>query len=408
MSDAQPLIANLPTPPSPIIDEAGIHLPVFNDYLTYLVTCYRSIYGVDTYLANDSQDGQMLSIFSLALSDQAAACGAAYNAYSPATAQGAGLSSNVKINGIIRKAASYSTVEVRLVGVANTEITDGVVSDNTQKWLLPSTVIIPDAGEITVTAVAEKLGAIRQQANTITRIETPTAGWQSVNNPSMSTVGQPIETDALLRRRQTVSTALPSVAEVDGLIGAIYAVSGVARLRLYENDNGAYLPGNIPGHSVTLVIEGGNDVDIAHTIAVKKPAGTGTYGSTVVSMVDNYGVPHNIKFFRPTYVAINVYISIRHLIGYSTRVGDQIIATVIKAINNINIGDNVMVARLYVPAQLVGQYATPEVSTDPVTFELLSVAVSLDRDTPTPWSDVQIAFNESAVCDVAHVTLNVR
>lgn len=55
--------------------------------------------------------------------DTYALCGDVYNAFSPSTAQGAGLSSVVKINGIRRKTASYSTVDLRIVGQVGTIVT---------------------------------------------------------------------------------------------------------------------------------------------------------------------------------------------------------------------------------------------------------------------------------------------
>lgn len=402
----QQIIASLPTPPSPIIDETGIHAPIFDDYLSYLINGYRAIYGADTYLGNDSQDGQEIALFALALSDQAAACVAAYLSFSPSTAQGEGLSTVVKINGLVRKSATYSTVDVRIVGVAGTEMFNGIVSDGTIRWNLPAHVVVPDAGEIIVTATAQDLGAINAAADTITTIETPTAGWQSVNNPTAATPGQPVETDALLRRRQQASTALPSVVVLDGIIGGIMALPGVTRVKAYENDTSLPDGDGIPAHSIAMVVEGGDAQLVAQVIAVKKTPGAGTYGTTTIPLVDNYGLPHNIKFFRPTYVPITVIITIHNLTGYTTSIGNSIVDAVIAAINGIAIGDDVFYTRLYVPAQLVGQYAQPLTPKDPGTFELRSVVISRDGNTPSA-ADVGIAFNEAALCDTAHVTLSV-
>lgn len=400
------ILQGMPEPPSPTIDASGIHAPVFDDYLAYLINGYRAIYGNDTYLGNDSQDGQEVALFALALSDQAAACVAAYNSFSPSTAQGAGLSNVVKINGIIRKTATYSTVDVRIVGVAGTQIFNGVISDDTNRWNLPSLVTLPGVGEITVTATAQELGSIQAGANTLTSIETPTAGWQSVNNANAATAGQPIETDALLRRRQQASTALPSVVILDGIIGGIAALPGVTRVKAYENDTDLTDANGLPSHSISMIVEGGDAQLIAQVIAVKKTPGAGTYGTTLVSLIDNYGVPHNIKFYRPTYVPITVVITIHNLTGYTTSVGQAIVDAVIAMINGIAIGDDVFFTRIYVPAQLVGQYAQPQNPKDPSTFELISVKIARDGGTPD-MVDVPIAFNEAATSDPAHVELTV-
>ncbi len=79
-------------------------------------TAYRGIYGQDIYLGADSQDGQFMALLANAIHDCNGQTLSVYNAYSPSTAQGNGLSSVVKINGIRRKSATYSTCDFLCVG----------------------------------------------------------------------------------------------------------------------------------------------------------------------------------------------------------------------------------------------------------------------------------------------------
>lgn len=63
------------------------------------------------------------------------------NAFSPATGTGAGLASNVKINGISRKAPSNSTVDVKLIGEVGIVIRNASVRDRAGNlWDLPAEV----------------------------------------------------------------------------------------------------------------------------------------------------------------------------------------------------------------------------------------------------------------------------
>jgi len=173
------------SPTACFIDVAGIHSPAFTDILTYLQTQMKSIFGNDIYLGNDSQDGQMLGIFATAIFDTNNMAIAVYNSYSPATAQGVGLSSNVKINGISRLIPTRSTVDLTIVGEAGTTISNGIARDlSSNNWLLPVTVTIPPSGQIIVTATAENAGSILALPNTVTQIASPTRGWQSVTNAS--------------------------------------------------------------------------------------------------------------------------------------------------------------------------------------------------------------------------------
>lgn len=202
------------------IDETGLHLPDYPTVLEDVKARFRGIYGDDLYLGPDSQDGQLCAVFALALHDAYTLAGSVYNAYSPATAQGTGLSRMVKINGLRRKPSGRSTVDLRLVGQAGTVIRGGMAGDAAGKrWLLPDEVAIPQSGEITVTATAEESGDIRAAAGDIVKILTPARGWQSVGNPAAALPGAAVETDAELRRRQAISTALPSLTVFEGTPG---------------------------------------------------------------------------------------------------------------------------------------------------------------------------------------------
>ena len=388
------------------IDEFGITVPTYAEVLTYLQEQYRLIYGADIYLGNDGPDGQLLGIFAAALNDSFAAAVAVYNAFSPTTAQGTGLSSVVKVNGIVRDVPTKGTVDVTIVGQAGTEIINGIVSDGTNRWLLAALVTIPGDGDITVTATAELDGDITAAANTVTTIATPTRGWQTVTNASAAVPGAPVESDAELRQRQSVSAALPSSTPLEGMIGAIAAVSGVTRYRAYENDTDSTDSNGIPSHSLSFVIEGGDATELAEAIALKKTPGAGTYGTTDVVVTDVYGIDHIIQFYRPTLVPIEVEIDITDLTGYSSSVGDAIISAVVDYINSLGIGQNVLYTRLYVPANLAGPFAHPASPSDITTFELLAVRISRDGDPPAA-SDVALTFIEAASCVAADVTLAV-
>lgn len=376
------------------VDATGFHYPDYPTVLQYLTDEYKAIYGADTYLAPDSQDGQWLAIQALAIFDTMQVAAAVYSSFSPLTAQADALSRNVKINGIRRRAATYSTADLLIIGAAGTVIANGQAEDTlSQKWNLPASVTIPPGGSITVTATAVDIGAITAAANTINKIATPTLGWQSVDNVAAATVGDPVETDAELRRRQTFSTALPSLTVLDGTIGAVASVPGVTRFRGYENDSDATDANGIPAHSIAIVVEGGDAQAIGDTIATKKTPGTGTYGTTTVTTYDKYGLPNLINFFRPTPATIGVEISINALTGYTTGFADQIASAVAASIQALEIGDDVLITKLYVPANLPGTQAG-------ATFDIAQIRIKKNAGA-FGTSNLVLDFDEVAECDPA-------
>jgi uncharacterized phage protein gp47/JayE len=382
------------------VDAAGFHSPDYPTVLSELQTSYQSIYGADVYLQPDSQDGQWLAIQALAIFDTIALCESVYNSFSPSIAQGDALSRQVRINGLARLVPSLSQVDLVMVGVTGTTITNGMAIDTLgQQWMLPASVVIPGGGTITVTALAAQAGAVLASANTITQIGTPTLGWQTVNNHAMATPGNPVESDAALRLRQAEAAALPSRSIMEGLVGALASVPGVSSAFGYENATDTTDSNGLPPNSIAMVVQGGDDQAIADIIRLKKTPGTATYGTTPETSIDAYGFPSLINFFRPSPATVSVEITITPLQGYTSAFSTEFAQAVASYISALQIGSDVMLSTLYVPVYL----PAPAGKTYNVTL------IRLKKNSGSfAVADVPLLFNELPVCDpVANVTVIV-
>jgi len=378
------------------IDEFGIAAPDYQTVLTSLTGAYRGIYGTDAYLEPDSQDGALLAVFALALHDTSSLAIAVYQAFSPATAQGGGLSSVVKINGLKRQVPAFSTCDVVLTGQVGTVVADGIVIDPAGgRWIVYGLVVIDQSGAVTARATFENPGAMAAPPGSLAVIGSPTRGWQSVTNPGSATLGSPVESDATLRQRQAVSTSLPSRSVLEGIEGAILALPGVLRAKAYENDTGAVDSRGIPGHTVSMVVDGGDPQAVANTIGAKKAPGVGTYGTTALTVVDVYQIPRTVQFFRPVIVPITVAISLQALPGYVAPNGVAVSAAVAAWINALPIAAPVRLSRLYVPVDGVSS-----------TFNVTGLTLARTGGTLAA-ADVVLAFNEAASCTPAAVVLTV-
>jgi uncharacterized phage protein gp47/JayE len=342
----------------------------------------------------------MLAVVALAISDACQCAVAVFNAFSPATAVGAGLSSIVKLNGIRREASSKSTVPLRLVGQAGVVISNGAVADAAgNRWNLPASVTIPVEGQIDVTGTAAVDGALNAETGTITTIATPTRGWQTVTNTAAATPGAPVESDAALRRRQANSSAGPATTPIESIYAAVSNVPGVTRATIYENDTDDTDANGIPSHSIAAVIEGGDADAIANAIAQKKTPGTGTFGTTSVVVHDERGVPATIRFLVLTRVALDIEVNITALDGYVTSTEDAIKAAIVAYVNAYDMGEDSYLGRLYVPANLSGGALSN-------TFNVTSIRQAREGDA-LAIADVAMAFNEAAFTDTDHITVNV-
>lgn len=385
----------------PTITSAGITAPTYADILASLQASAQLVYGADVYLGADTQDGQMLGIFAKAMSDVNDACIAVFNQLSPGTAQGAGLSSVVKLNGITRNIASNSQVDVLIGGSVGTVITNGVVGDvNGNSWNLPSPITIPSAGAILVTATAVDAGSIAANPGQVSIINSPTRGWSTVSNPSAASLGAPVESDAALRVRQAQSVALPALTVLAATTAAVEALVGVTEVKPYENDTGATDVNGLPPHSIAMVVQGGDATQIATAIMIKKTPGCFTYGTTTIPVVDSVGVQHNISFFVPTNVPITVQVDIQSFLGYTAATGVAIQQAIADYINNtLHIGDDVFLSRIYLPAQLFGGPGSEQ-------YDLTSLGIARVPFSPSS-ADIVIAFNEQATCQISDVHLFV-
>jgi uncharacterized phage protein gp47/JayE len=370
----------LPTPPVCTIDATGIHAPSFTSIQNYFTTGYQAIYGADVYLGNDSQDGELVGFLSTSYNDVCAQAVACYNSFSPSTAQGVGLSSNVKINNMRRKVPTNSEMDITVVGNAGIPLTNAVVSDGTNSWTFSTT--IPISGSIIVTAICNAPGAIvGPPIGTVLTMSTPTNGWQSATVAAATSVGQPVEMDVQLRQRQAVSTETPEQTTVDNLQAQVLALSGVQAVSPYENATSTTDANGVPRNSIAFVVQGGIALQIAQTIQLGKSIGCGTYGTTSETVTDVNGLPQVINFFRPSAVALKVVVTIHPLPGYNSVIGSNIQASIANYLGQLPIGQSVFLTRLYVPAQLQGPYAITNNANDPNTFELESVTITRSATT---------------------------
>lgn len=389
------------SPTAVTITPTGITAPTYAQILAYLQSQYRSIYGADVYLEADSQDGQFLAVQALAISDANAATIASYLSYSPSTAQNSALSINVKINGISRAVPTNSQADLTVIGQSGTPITNGIAQDQAgNNWMLPASVTIPPSGTITVTATCSTMGAIAAGAGQINKIVTATRGWQSVTNANDASPGAPVETDPTLRARQKTSTALPSRTVLEGTVGAVAGVLGVTRYVAYDNDTKVTDTNGIPGNHLAMVVEGGDATTIASAIAAKKGPGGGTYGTTSVTVLNVYGMPITISFFRPTYQAITGAMSLKALPGYTTAIGAAAQKAVSDYVNQVAIGGGPSGTVEWADA-LTAANSVP----GSTTFKLTGLTLSGPSGAGTP--DVPLAFNQAASCTPASIILTV-
>ena len=385
---------------APYIDTAGIHVPTYEDIRDDLIASMKQIFGQDIYLDDDSQDYQQISIFAKKIFDTNSLAVLVYNNRTANTAIGTGLDNLCALVGIKRKPATYSTCQLTINGEPGTVINDGQASDGTNLWDLPKIVTIPDNGIITVEATSHEKGYIAALPNTISIVATPVYGWLGVTNTYQANPGNDAETDASLRARYAISIQAPADSIFESLLASLKQVAGVTKVRGYENDTGAADSIGLPAHSVTFVVEGGDNTDIATEIYYKKTPGCYTNGSTAVNLTSPTGNITVIRFYRPTYRTVYVKVFVKKLTGYNDNYATDIKNAIVDYINGLDIAETVYRSILWsVAIGQMGSITSPEYS---VTDIRTSANGSSYRQT-----DISMLFNESAFTETANVIVEV-
>lgn len=389
---------------APYVDETGLHYSSFEDIKQFYIDGAKEIFGEDIYVDNDSMDGQLISIFAKAQYDTLKTIEFAYNNTTPQTAFGVALSRLVLLSGITRKKSGYSTAYCKLTGTPFTIIRNGVVSDvSGNKWNLPTVVNLGENGVVYVTVTAQKKGDITALANTITQISTPIFGWKSVTNEYPASPSQPVEEDMELRYRQRKSVALPSQGLVQGTQSAIFDIDGVTDCIVKENDENVPIEVQgmtLPPNSITCIVKGGSEKDIANTIFYRKNQGCYTNGDVEVTQYDKFNNINYIRFFRPTPVPIEIGLKIRPISGYSSDITEEIKKNIIEYIDSLNISKDITTSALY----SVVNKSIPDLK-EPI-FSVSELKIAKLNEEPST-NDIAIKLNEEAFILPEDITIQV-
>ena len=186
--------------------------------------------------------GTLTAVMSVLLGDESEALQAIYDARDPNNATGVQLSSLSAGVGVLRNAATYSTVLLTLSGTAGTIVTAGLkvrgggASDDTE-WTLTEDVTL-DGGGSYVGAVFQAVepGAKTASPGDVDTIVTPLFGLDSVTNPAVAVVGQDRETDTELRLRRAQSLQISGGRAAAALRSNLLAIDDLDAAIVLEND----------------------------------------------------------------------------------------------------------------------------------------------------------------------------
>lgn len=297
------------------IDESGIHIQTYDQVVAEIVDGtpdvpgLRQIYGADINVDQNSPDGQLVGIFALSKIDVLDLIVQDYDSKDPDQAVGVALDAVSQLCGISRKGGSYTETDVvvttdrdiNLTGLDDPSAVPFTVADSTgNKFNLIDSASLT-TGENVLAFRAAELGQVQVLANTLTVPVTIILGVVSVNNPDGPYQdGANQETDAQFRIRRQKSVSAPAQGYLQALYGGLNDITGLVGAAVYENVTGSEDGDGIPGHSIWVVVDGGEDQAVAEAIYKYRNAGCGMKGDEDVVIVQVDGSDFHVFFDRAT------------------------------------------------------------------------------------------------------------
>jgi uncharacterized phage protein gp47/JayE len=207
----------------------------------------------------------------------------------------------------------------------------------------PSVLTEGKPARVEAAMTAETAGVVQAPANSLTVIETPVSGWNSIYNPLDAILGTDVETDAELRVRRAQTVEKAGAGTTEAIRADLIALDGVVAVLVFENRTMVTDVDGRPAKSFEVVIQGGDNTEIAQTIFDDKPAGIETYGNTTVNITDSQGFIVPINFSRPNAVQIWLELDLTVTDQYPLDGDAQVKAAILAYANTLGLGADVIV-----------------------------------------------------------------
>jgi uncharacterized phage protein gp47/JayE len=377
------------------------------------INAFKSDDTPDINTAPETPQGQIIDAETLAITQKDAELAFLANMFNPKTARGIWQDALAEIYFIKRKKAVNSRCYCILTGLNGTVIEKGSKiqsSADSTYWDLLETVTINDNSSVTALFECESEGAVIASPNTLNKIITTVAGWDTVNNIQSATVGSLEESQQAFEKRRYDSVALNSVGTTASVFSRVNQIDDVVGCYVVDNKTNVnkiiddYL---LKPHSIYVAVIGGSNQDIAEAIYRSLSAGCDYNGNTQITVADPHThAKEKVTFMRPTlqnvYIKVNVFDKdlpddyenlIKNAVITNFYGQDEQIEIAGEAVTRAIMGQDIYASR-FLPSILNKNISS-----------LLSVQISLDNQVFSDY--VHIKIDKEPYIDESNITVNL-
>jgi len=305
-----------------------------------------SEFGEETSVGSSSVMGQIIDVHADSISEMDDLAQALYDAFNLDSAEGVALDNLASLVGVIRKAATYSTVTLTLGGVATTVIPAGSrarVPDGTI-FAIDEEATIGGGGTVDADATATETGPLEAAAGSVTEIVDAVSGWNTVTNAADATLGTNTETDEELLARRERSLAIGGNCTDQAIRANLEQLEDITSATVISNRTLVTDSFGIPGKAFLCVLwpDSGIDEDrVAETIWASMPAGIYPHGSEEKLITDDQGYEQTVRFEYATPLSIYLIANVTTKAGYPIDGDDLIENALLNFGNAFRPGQNV-------------------------------------------------------------------
>lgn len=308
----------------------GFKRKTYPDILSSMQARARAFFGEDINLTDRSPLGLFIQVIAWDQSRIWEEVEKVYHAQHVDSAEGTQLDGVAKRISLTRRPAEKAIGTITITGTADTVITAGALRVSTKTGVefdLAEDVTIPETGTVDAAIIAILAGKSGNvQPGTITEIITPLAGVTAVTNAAATAGGRDIETDYEFYNRYLLSLSSAGASTIDSIRAALLNVPGVRAANVVENMTSETDGEGRPPKSIQCYVLGGESQDVAETIFSTKAGGIETWGEESVTVKDDSGQEHAIKFSYAAEVQIYVKLTITRSLKYRSD-GDERVTT---------------------------------------------------------------------------------
>jgi len=237
--------------------------------------------------------------------------------------------------------------------------------------------------------LAEDKGYVPVPARSITEIQNAVTGLISIDNLTSGETGRDLESDIELRARAKESLSISGNGTVLAIKAKLLQLSGVTAVTVTDDDT---------AHTISALVVGGDDDEIARTIFESKPAGIPTLGLVEKVVQDIYYSNHTVRFSRPQKIFVFVKITLTTTDAFRDEYIYKIKEKVALLFKDKKIGDSVQYQAIFsaiysvegVTNSAVTIAGTPVESVEPTTFNATNIVLQNTQVAVTDTNKISI------------------